>query len=319
MTALEKTFIGTALIAAIGTAIFEAHQNSRLRDQMHKLQQEQTSLAKAVGHLKREQQNTHHQLAALHASRPAVHTGVYSNVARIAFPRPNSGTLPSYRVITEIERALAESTWGGRDAAFKRLNRLISLDDIPRALAFLAQKPGMNGADTPLFAHLASRWGSKDPNAALAWANSLQATNTQARALVNVIDGWSSTAPKAAADYVLTMSPGDLQDACIGKALGTWSFHDGQGAVQWVTQLVSQYPESKFTDKAVASVMFWAQGQCPAAVADMLDATGNTNLIQKYGETVASIWLSRDRFAARTWIEQSPLSDAVKQRLLNRK
>jgi hypothetical protein len=305
MTALEKTFIGAALVVAIGTGVFEAHQNSRLRDQMKMLQQEQ--------------QKTEQQLAALRDARPAVQTGGHFNGTGVTFSRPDSDTLPSNTVTDEIDRALAESTWGGRDAAFERLSKLISSADIPRALAFLAQRPASKGVDTSLFTRLASRWGSEDPNAAIAWANSLQDTDAQEQALVNIIDGWASTSPKAAADYVVTMSPGDLQDACIGKGLGTWSFHDGQAAVQWVTQLVKQHPETKFTDKAVDSVMFWAQGQCPAAIADMLDATGSTNLIQKYGETIGSIWLSRDQYSARTWIEQSSLSDEVKQRLLNRK
>lgn len=269
--------------------------------------------------LQREQQKTEHQLAALRTSHPALQTGDHFNIAGTASSQPDSGTLPFNTVTNEIERALSESTWGGRDAAFERLNKLISLPDIPRALAFLAQRPDTNGVDTPLFTRLASRWGTANPNAAIAWADSLQAINARERALVNIIDGWSSTSPKAAADYVVTMSPGDLQNACIGKAVGTWSFHDGQGAVQWVTQLVRQQHETKFTDKAVDSVMFWAQGQCPAAIADMLDATGNTNLIQKYGETIGSIWLSRDQYAARAWIEQSPLSDPVKLRLLSRK
>jgi hypothetical protein len=169
MTALEKTFIGAALVAAIGTGIFEAHQNSRLRDQLKVLQQEQ--------------QRTEHQLAALRAS----HTGDHFNVAGMASSKADSDTLPSNTVINEIERSLAESSWGGRDAAFERLGKLISLSDIPRALAFLAQRPDSNGVDTPLFTHLASRWGSENPDAAIAWANGLQGTNAQEQALVNII------------------------------------------------------------------------------------------------------------------------------------
>lgn len=255
-------------------------------------------------------------IAALRASRPVVHPRVYSNSTAVPSAKPNSETLPSNKVLNEIDDALAETTWGGREAAFQRLDTSISMADIPQALSFLAKRPGMDGVDTPLFSGLASRWGSKAPQAAIAWADQLQDTNARAQALVSVIDGWASTAPKAAADYVVSMSPGDVRDACIAKALGAWSFRDGPGAVQWVTQLVAKHPESKFTDKAVDSVIFWAQGQCPAAIADMLDATGNTNLIQKYGETVGVIWLNRDHDAARTWIDKSPLSDEVKQRLL---
>lgn len=256
-------------------------------------------------------------IAALRASRTVVQPKVYARSAGRASIKPNSvnsETIPSSKVKNEIDDALAETSYGGREAAFQRLDKSISTTDIPQALSFLAGR--QDGVDTPLFSSLASRWGSKEPQAAMAWGNNLQDTNARTRALVGIVDGWASTSPKAAADYVATMVGDDVQDACIAKALGTWSFRDGPGAVQWVTQFVAKHPESKFTDKAVDSVIFWAQGQCPAAIADMLDATGNTNLVQKYGETVGVIWLNRDHDAASTWIKKSALSDEVKQRLL---
>ncbi len=64
-------------------------------------------------------------------------------------------------------------------------------------------------------------------------------------------------------------------------------------------------------------VLFWGTGQDPAAIAAMLDATGSTKLIQEHGEQVAQVWLAQDQTAARAWIERSPLSDEVKQRLLH--
>ena len=41
MTTLQKTLVATALTAAIGTGIYEAHQNLKLRDQVQALQQQQ--------------------------------------------------------------------------------------------------------------------------------------------------------------------------------------------------------------------------------------------------------------------------------------
>ena len=54
-------------------------------------------------------------------------------------------------------------------------------------------------------------------------------------------------------------------------------------------------------------IIFWGQGQCPAAIADMLDTIGSDELTKKHGEMLASIWISRDAAAARAWIERSPL------------
>src|SRR5690348_9994272 len=117
MTTFQKLFIGVALVVALVVAIFEVHQNSQLQRQMQMLQRE----------LDQRHQNTGREASALRTSRPV------------------ADTLPSDMVINEIKRACAETTWGGREAAFERLNKLVSLADIPQALAFLAQRPGLSG------------------------------------------------------------------------------------------------------------------------------------------------------------------------------
>ncbi|HEY5345577.1 MAG TPA: sigma-70 family RNA polymerase sigma factor, partial [Verrucomicrobiae bacterium] len=64
MTTFQKTFAAAALTAAIGTGIFEAHQNSQLREQVQNLQQTQNEqLAK----LQRERDDATNQLVSLFA------------------------------------------------------------------------------------------------------------------------------------------------------------------------------------------------------------------------------------------------------------
>jgi RNA polymerase sigma factor (sigma-70 family) len=67
MTTLQKTFIAAALTAAIGTGIFEAHQNSELRDQVQMLQQQQTPLTEQLAQWQREHDDATNQLAGLRA------------------------------------------------------------------------------------------------------------------------------------------------------------------------------------------------------------------------------------------------------------
>lgn len=321
MTAGQKIFIGAALAAALGTGVFEAHQNAQLREQLQQLQQAQASLAETVAQLRQEQLYSVRQSRAAHpALDPSAEPKAQGTPTAFRHPHPlaDATPIPSKSVIAEIQQALTESTWGGRDDALRRLAKLIASADIPQALAYLAQKPGLDGVGTPLYAELASRWGSEDHDAAVAWAKSLSDPDAQKQAFIQVLKGWSDQSPSDAANYLVTMTPGDVQNACMGKVLGEWSFRDGQAAVQWVTQFLGQYPQSDLTDKAVDSVMFWAQGQSPAAIADLLDTSGNPNLVQKYGEQIGSIWLSRDETAARAWIQRSSLPDDVKQRLLNR-
>ena len=65
MTTLQKTFITAALTAAIGTGIFEAHQNSQLREQVQTLQQQQAPLAEQLAQLQREHDDATNRLASL--------------------------------------------------------------------------------------------------------------------------------------------------------------------------------------------------------------------------------------------------------------
>jgi len=64
MTTLQKTFVVAALTAAIGTGIFEAHQNSRLQNRIQSLQQQQ---AEQIQELQRERDDATNQLAGLMA------------------------------------------------------------------------------------------------------------------------------------------------------------------------------------------------------------------------------------------------------------
>jgi hypothetical protein len=160
---------------------------------------------------------------------------------------------------------------------------------------------------------LASSWGSHDPAAALAWTTNLTDPGVRKKAIVSILKGWTDTAPKEAAAYVDTLPAGDLHDDAAAQVADKWSFRDAHGAAKWV----SHFPAGAVRDKAMGPIIFWGQGSAPAAVIEMLDTIGDQKLIQDKGETVAQIWLQRDEVAARAWIKQSPLSEEVKQRLLN--
>ena len=211
---------------------------------------------------------------------------------------------------TELGHALSESSPGKREAELNHIQSTIANDEIPAALAFLAAK-GETGLHS-LFGDLASQWASQNPGAAVAWATNLPDAGARKSALINGLKGWTQVAPEAAAAYTTTLPAGELHDRAVLMVAGEWAFHDAYGAAEWV----SHFPKGTLRDKAVGPIIFWGQGQAPAAVAKMLDTIGDTNLIQQNGEALASIWLQRDDAAARAWIKKSPLSDEVKQRLL---
>jgi len=75
MTTLQKTIIGATLAIAVGTGIFEAHQNSRLREQNQALQQQQASLDAQLRQLQRERDEAASRLAALQAENTQLKSG----------------------------------------------------------------------------------------------------------------------------------------------------------------------------------------------------------------------------------------------------
>lgn len=309
MTTLQKAIIGTALAAAVGTGIFEARQNAELRKHVQTLQQQGADLTEEIQQLKRGQEDTRAQMATLRAKpQPVVRT----NTVAVSSARMPADTIPSNMLEIEIERALAESSPGRREAALKHISESIAPQDLPRALAFLAQRPGMNGVQSPLFNSLADQWGQKDPNAGVAWAFGLPDTNTQKPALVGIVRGWAKVDPMAAANYASALPPGDLQNDTVVGIVHEWSFRDSGAAAKWLIQ----FPAGTLRDQAVEPLFFWGLGQCPAALAEMLDTFGEPELFNKHAEQVANVWLTRDEPAARAWIEKSALPDETKERLL---
>jgi len=63
MTTLQKSIIGVAFIAAVGTGIFEAHQNAKSQNQNRTLQKQSVLLAGQIQQLQRERDDATNQLA----------------------------------------------------------------------------------------------------------------------------------------------------------------------------------------------------------------------------------------------------------------
>ena len=63
MTTLQRTAIGATLAAAVGTGIYEAHRNFRLRAEVQTLQQQQVPLTENIQQLTRERDALSRMLA----------------------------------------------------------------------------------------------------------------------------------------------------------------------------------------------------------------------------------------------------------------
>jgi hypothetical protein len=65
MTTMQKTLVIATLVAAVGTGLYEARQASRLRREVHNLQQQPAGVFEQIQELARERGNAASQLAAL--------------------------------------------------------------------------------------------------------------------------------------------------------------------------------------------------------------------------------------------------------------
>jgi len=72
MTTLQKALVGTTLIAAIGTGIFEAHRASRLHEENQALKRQQTPLAAQILQLQQERNDATNQLAVVRSRLAAM-------------------------------------------------------------------------------------------------------------------------------------------------------------------------------------------------------------------------------------------------------
>ena len=144
MTTLQKAIIGTALVAAVGTGVFEAHQNSKLRDEIQTLQQQQASQAEQLQQLRRERDEATNQLAGLLGENEQL--------------KSNQNTTELLKLRGEVTR-LQDDANSATDVAAKawlaRVNQLEQWSEqnpaatIPE-FQFLTQQDWLNAAQKPL-------------------------------------------------------------------------------------------------------------------------------------------------------------------------
>jgi RNA polymerase sigma factor (sigma-70 family) len=111
MTTLQKSIIGAAFAVAVGTGIFEAHQNSKLQNQNEMLQQQQASLADQIQQLRHERDDATNQLAGLLAENARLKSN--SSESELLKLRGEIGQL------MEANRELSSATNDARNSLVK--------------------------------------------------------------------------------------------------------------------------------------------------------------------------------------------------------
>jgi len=237
-------------------------------------------------------------------------------------------------------------TWADKNLTGNDYDRVVNTalqnasdQDPAAAAAALARLPDVNAVN-PAVQSIAFNWGRQDPQAAIAWAQSLPADNVAERnfAITNVFNAWVSTDPTAVAAYI---QQNLSTDPSFGKlavqVVDSWGNSDPQAALTWaqqlpagaaqgnaitaaITQLAKVDPQTAWQDAGQLSgggaesaqvnvLSAWAAQQ-PAQAAAALQSLPSGGTANTATANVAKSWLAQDPNAASQWINTLPQGPA---------
>ncbi|HEY1718366.1 MAG TPA: sigma-70 family RNA polymerase sigma factor [Verrucomicrobiae bacterium] len=143
MTTLQKAIITTALVATVGAGVFEAHQNSQLREQNQTLQQQQASLTEPLAQLQRERNDANNQLSSLEAEIEKLKS--YSSEDELLRLRGEVARLKTAEAQSENDPIeAAAKAWGQKASRLKLWVEQTPGQSIPELL-LLSTESWMNG------------------------------------------------------------------------------------------------------------------------------------------------------------------------------
>lgn len=144
---------------------------------------------------------------------------------------------------------------------------------------FLIDAPDINVV-TEIYPALATSWAQTNPQAALAWAQSLPSDNATLRnaALAGVSKGWVATDPAAAAAYVQQNLSGSLDsNILVSDVASAWASTDPMAALKWAENLPTE-PQNRAVVAALTQLeKIDAQIAAKTAQAELSKLTRLTN------------------------------------------
>lgn len=219
------------------------------------------------------------------------------------------------------------TVWGGADA--------------PAAARFAETLPTEAG----YCAVLAGRWAQSNPRAAADWVLTLP-EGTRQQALGALAAGWARVAPRDAVEFATGLASGGSREVAMLSAISAWAASEPREAALWVAYL----PVGELRLRAIDGVadrwiyadpraaMAWQQA-LPAGVErdaalqasasrlvrlhpdlalEIATVISDPILREEHASRAAAAWLASDPSSASSWIAQSSLPHALKQRLLRR-
>ncbi len=178
--------------------------------------------------------------------------------------------------------------------------------DPEAATKFAADQPSDRGPITRSLGLASRAWGQKDPQAALAWAQALPATD-QRRDLIaqNVWQGWTEQNPAQAATALgqQLYNGGRIYTELAGTVAKAWAGVDPNASAQWAVALPPGAARRNALYQVAAT---WTQTD-PAGASRWAGSLPASNSRLEIWREIVGNWADTDLNAAGAWLGALPL------------
>lgn len=189
----------------------------------------------------------------------------------------------------------AISGWWQKDHAAAEAYALAHAND-PNAMHFMAG--------------LINQMARDNPQHAVAWVNQLPDAAVRKQSESMLAMTWSTYDPRAASQWAASL-PNEQSASALSSSMSFWAQTDPQAASQWLETL-----NGTTRDNAIGAFSSGLISKDPAAALKWVESIGDAIIRDRTLKQVVGQWRVLDPIAARTWIQNSSLSEADKAQLL---
>lgn len=217
-------------------------------------------------------------------------------------------TAPSWPLQSEDDvRQWANS---GFYAGSNGSSRSWKLDEVQAATAVLIENPDL--AKSPNWhRRLADRWAMENPDAALEWSASLP-PELQIEAAESALESWFQLDPKRAVAFTESLPASEFRGFAIEKVAEEWADTDPGGALEWTATL----PPGAIRDAATGRIARRLRYDRPARAIEIARMIDDDLLRLDNLKSVIEIWSKIHPAKAETLVQEAELSNLERKAML---
>ncbi len=178
----------------------------------------------------------------------------------------------------------------------------LAASDLDRALAWL-NDPDNTLAQLPKNGHylagtIAKEWVRQDPEAALAWAQSLP-LDQRTGAFYGVLGSLATTDPERASTLAAELESTHDRTEIMGEIAHYWARQSAARALEWARSLEGGEGQNAMT----GALRGWAQTE-PQAAAEFIDQLPESERSGRHVAAVTNTWARQDPARAALWLDE---------------